>query len=487
MPVNSTHPLFEKMLPRWSRCRDAYDGTDAVKAGKEKYLPRLTKQDDDDYKAYIARALFYGATERTIQGLAGAAISKPFQYKVPTTMEYLEEDSTDAHMCLDELVKWEVSELLGLGRIGLLVDMDAAGEDDPYIVPYRSEQIINWTVGEDGELTMVMLQEVFYEPKENDPYTMVEKERWRELVLEDKKYVQKLHTKSKVQAQAGVIQFDTVVSTPVKRGNPLDFIPFVIAGPNGISHAPAKPPLLALVDVNLSHYRNSADLEHGRHYTGLPTPWITGQKLADGAEMRIGSSAAWVLPNEGAKCGYLEFTGKGLASLSEAMDQKEKQMAVLGARLLESQKLAAEAADTLRMRASGDTYTLGSITSSAADALEMALGFIEKWMGGDGMQSEVEPNKDYVDEDIAAPEITALLSAYNSGAMTLDTFLWNLKRGDRLKGEVQEEVDALAKEKANAPNALPQLTPEERAAAGLPPAPAPKAPAAKPPAKAPVA
>src|ERR1051326_3147997 len=99
MPVTSCHPDDEAALPRWRRCRDAYAGTDAIKkavmqsaranAGQPTvvngqrtsrlapiYLPMLDGQDLAQYAAYVERALWYGATKRTVQGLTGAVFRK---------------------------------------------------------------------------------------------------------------------------------------------------------------------------------------------------------------------------------------------------------------------------------------------------------------------------------------------------------------------------------------------------------------------------
>jgi hypothetical protein len=44
-----------------------FAGEDAIKAAKEKYLPRLDSQSDEDYAAYLMRASFFGATARTLE------------------------------------------------------------------------------------------------------------------------------------------------------------------------------------------------------------------------------------------------------------------------------------------------------------------------------------------------------------------------------------------------------------------------------------
>ena len=75
--IEQTHKQYDKRLPQWMRCRDAFGGTDEVKAAGEKYLPKLMDQTPAEYKAYKARALFYDATARTVEGLSGAILRKP--------------------------------------------------------------------------------------------------------------------------------------------------------------------------------------------------------------------------------------------------------------------------------------------------------------------------------------------------------------------------------------------------------------------------
>jgi len=65
MPVNSTHPDYDAAATEWARARDVLAGEDAVKAGGEKYVPRLDSQTDEEFAAYVQRASFFNATART--------------------------------------------------------------------------------------------------------------------------------------------------------------------------------------------------------------------------------------------------------------------------------------------------------------------------------------------------------------------------------------------------------------------------------------
>ena len=67
MAVDATHPEYDAAAQGWSRARDVLAGEDAIKAAKERYLPRLDSQSDEDYAAYLMRASFFGATARTLE------------------------------------------------------------------------------------------------------------------------------------------------------------------------------------------------------------------------------------------------------------------------------------------------------------------------------------------------------------------------------------------------------------------------------------
>ena len=84
MAVNSTHPDYDAAR-RWSgRGRVmCLAGEDAVKAGGEKYLPRLDSQTDEEFAAYVKRASFFNATARTSEAYLGLMFRRPPFVKLP--------------------------------------------------------------------------------------------------------------------------------------------------------------------------------------------------------------------------------------------------------------------------------------------------------------------------------------------------------------------------------------------------------------------
>ena len=66
--------------------------------------------------------------------------------------------------------------------------------------------------------------------------------------------------------------------------------------------------------ANLDHYRLNVDFKHGMHFTALPTAFVSG--FDKSAELRIGSTTAWVSETVGTSAGFLEFKGEGLGTCS---------------------------------------------------------------------------------------------------------------------------------------------------------------------------
>jgi hypothetical protein len=80
----------------------------------------------------------------------------------------------------------------------------------------------------------------------------------------------------------------------------------------------------------------------------------------------------------------LEFSGAGLAAIREAMAAKEKQMAALGARLLEPGEIAQETATAVRIRHGGDAAALDTITAAVQQATTRMLRWHGWWTGAKG-------------------------------------------------------------------------------------------------------
>lgn len=449
MPIDTKHDDYEKYKELQQRCDDAMSGGDVIKKAGEKYLPRLSGQSSTDYANYKNRALFYNASKRTVDGMSGALMRKRptvkfFERYMPELDRIGTKDQT-----LTELITEAAVQVLTTGRLGLLVDVSENTEsleqdDDPYISVYDWKSIINWKeerIGSRNVLTRVVLQEVVMEEDPEDPYKMITYNQWRVLELVDSVYTQTVWKKEeRVIASGGSeeVFVKTFEAIPSKVGGKrLDYIPFVFINPTTTCGDLENPPLIDLVNTNISHYHNTADLERGRHLTAIPTVVITGaDSRKPGKSVRkIGGDEIWEIENPQARVFFLEFTGAGLNHLAEAQEEKQKQMAVLGAKILETQKTAVESAAALRIRHGSDNSTLSAIAHNLDRAFTKCLRWVADWKGlqevyEDAQEIVVELNKDYENFQISPEVGNWLMSQVQAGIMSWDVYFYNLERGE---------------------------------------------------------
>lgn len=451
---DTQHAEYAESLAKWQMCRDAIEGEDAVHKAGERYLPRLKGQDSADYSAYVKRAPFYNATARTIDGLVGMLYRKEPIIEAPEAMADMIEDMTLTDCNFDELAEVVAREVIGVGRVGLLVEYPtvtespvtvaqaAASNIRPYVTIYKAETIINWRcerVSNVMQPVMIVLTESVMEWSGFEVKTVPQ---IRALLLEEGRYIQRVYRKNDMQEweQHGV---DII---PLMRGKPMPSIPMVVFGPARNDMGVQKPPVYDLVTLNISHYRTTADLEHGAHFTGLPTPIVTGYNAAEGEKLSIGSSTAWVFPDPSAKASYLEFSGQGLEALEKRLQVKEAGMAAIGARMLAPEKKGVEAERTVMLRHAGEGAVLGTISDMIEHGFNRVLAIMADWAGISGNVS-TEFNDDFVDTVMTAADVLALVQAWQAGAMSFDSLFWNLKQGEMIEGE-----RTIEEEKAGLPN-----------------------------------
>lgn len=457
--VRTQHPEYTAALDKWKRCEDANEGQDAVHDAGTLYLPKLKDQTPDDYAAYKGRATFYNATRRTVVGLMGMLFRKPSQIEAPENIKAMFDDVTLGGTPLQIFAQEIVEDNLVVGRVGILVDHPRTNSDGrpitlaaaqqmglrPSLAKYNASAIINWKttrINNREVLSLVVLKESAGVPV--DEFGEQQEVRYRvlDLVPIENRVAYRVRVFSIDEKDQDVLREEFF---PLKKGAPLDAIPFFFINVDDLTTAVDDPPLIDLVNVNLSHYRGTADYEHGCHFTGLPTPVVSGYTPeTKGEKFYIGSTTAWVFPDPNAKASYLEFTGQGLATLEKNLERKESQMAILGARMLEVQKRAAEASETAAIHRTGENSILSGIAQSISLGLTKALQTFADWAGAGSIVS-YELNRDFLPTPMDAQTLTALVAGWQNGAYSYDTLFENLQRGEIIAADNTAESEQAKK------------------------------------------
>lgn len=412
------------------------------------YLPRIDPaQSDPEYQAYKKRAPYYEAVARTVDGFVGAISRKPHLIELPDSLKNMQTKATADGVTLDDFIKHLCCEVLLMARGAILVEMDDETQA-PYLAFYPAEAILNW--GEDW----VILAETIYTADDKDKFKQIPFQQIRQLTLRGGCYTATIW-QQKPGPNGGEEWRVVAESTPTKRGTPLDELPFFWLSTAGQSATVAKPPLLGLVNASLSHYRSAADLEHGRHFTALPTLYLSGVQ-DDGEPLAVGAGAVIKLADPAAKAGYAEFTGQGLQSLETALATKEQQMAMLGASIMAARSKNVEAAETMRIRVAGENALLMGVVSTIEQALLAALNFAAQWATMQPPTAvKLRLNRDFIDQKLDAQSLTGLLNAVQAGKLSLEDFLFALQQAELLRPDININTEANTLRAADKPGKRP--------------------------------
>lgn len=457
MPVNTEHPDYTASKERWQRMRAVVAGEDAVHKAREKYLPRLSGESNADYNSRLKRSSFFAATARTVEALGGMVMRVAPEVEVSNGTEAMLEDVTKSGVSFSTFCGLVLEEILTVGRVGVLTDFPVvpplpegapprtlaqveALNLRPHLAMYKAESVINWATEwlENKTVTSMVVLAEYARVAGVDEFEVKLEQQWRVLDLAfgaqgfpGKAYRVRVYRK---KVGGGDYELVTAPIFPEMQGKPMTAIPFQFIGPKDTTPAVQKPPLLDMADVNLSHYRSTSDRKHGAHLTALPQPWankIQPQQGPDGklleVEWKIGGSTLWTFPQD-SQVGMLEYTGQGLGTLKEEIEREEKQMAVLGARMLEQQQRQVETAEAAGIHRVGEQSALQSLAGIESQGLSQALSDFDAWAGGTG-KATVALNKDFMPSALSSQELTALVGAWQNGAISKQVLYTNLQNG----------------------------------------------------------
>lgn len=434
------------MLPVWDKCEDVFGGQTEIHKKGVKYLPRLESQTDAEYDAYKKRATFYGAMGRTVNAFTGMVMRTPPVIDNQTPLL----DDVTMHRCnINDFAGELLEQMLVCSFGGVLVEHtpQVAGvatlaqaqalNARPYLAMFECDDIINWRYN-GPKLVQVIVEED--EEIVKSEFVSECRDTWRVLDIDSAgQYRQRRFARSE-KVSDEFIQIDDDIY-PLLNGAPLREIPFYFFG-----SAEKLPILIDLVDLNISHYHSTADVENGAHRTGTPQPWVAGVQLDMDDTLRVGSSEAWVFPDPDASANYLEYTGAGLSALEKRIEIKEKQMAALGAKML-SDTVVAETATGATLRSGGEFSVLAKIAGDLSKVLSQACSFMYAWAGLPSVL--IQLNTDFIPARMTPQELQALLMSWQSGAISYPTLFRNMQQGEIMAASsTVEEEQALISEYA---------------------------------------
>lgn len=422
---------LSNMLSVYDKIDHCISGGDTIKAHGATYLPKPNPDDNSlanttRYNQYLTRAVFYNVTGRTLAGLLGTLFLREPTIQLPTGLEILTESANGIELGLAQLARRAASKTISHGRSGLFTDFPTVdspvtvaqkgGVLTPIIRVYNPQDIINWKVGfRNGRkiLRMVVLHELVDANlgSFNEMVATTQVHSYRVLMLDNDIYTVKYWIEGEDVAYTSIPTDST--------GVPFNEIPFTFIGAENNDELIDVPPLAAMADLNIGHYRNSADYQESCFLVGQPTPVFTGLHqswIADvfnDQPIMLGSRQAIPLPT-GASALLLQAAPNTLPF--ESMQALERQMIALGAQIVQQRSVQQTATESNNEEAA-DTSILGAGANNVSEAFRTALKFACMFAGAnpDEVDFRINTNLGYV--TMTPQEQTQMVANWNAGVI----------------------------------------------------------------------
>lgn len=389
--ILKTHADYASNLPLWVKVDDVCDGEEAVKEKAKTYLPvPITFGDKDRYKEYLERAVFYGVTGMTLNSYVGSAFNKLPSFNRPDDLDYLDRNADGSGRSIYQVSQRMLRLIMKHYRCAVYVDYPSVqasqtrAEDKtknayPMIHVINSRCILDWDhviIGNQRKLSYVKIKEVITERSE-DGFTVDEIEQYRILRLRDGVYTVEVYRLTKENKEA--VSLGEVAPTDYN-GKTWDYIPFTFVGAVDNSDDIGRAPLLELVNLNLAHYRNSADVEESGFIVGQPTycaPNINNEQYELMKKEDCAVGARRLFPTE---VKIVQAESNNL--VTQLMTDKWNQMKEMGARLIE-----VGSANKTATQAENESSVQHSVVSLAVSNVSEALTMALRWCARFAMQN----------------------------------------------------------------------------------------------------
>ena len=121
------------------------------------------------------------------------------------------------------------------------------------------------------------------------------------------------------------------------------------------------------------------------------------------------------------------------------MDRDERLMAILGSRMLEEQKRVGETAQAIELRQSSENSVLMTLALSVSDSVSHVLRWVYWWNSTEDSPETISEdlvllqlNTDFSARGLASDEMTAVVAAWQAGAISQETMFDLFRRGEVL-------------------------------------------------------
>ena len=437
------------MSEAWTPIEIVMGGTQVFRKYSATLLPQEPREFQDAWIRRVSHAVLPPYTTRIAEQAAGLVLRKPITLQSKTeggeVDPYWTEDfalNVDGYGTdLDAWVRRLAISSILMGHAGVIVDYPSTEPAPnlgveremglrPYFIQVDAQQILGWRMAEGSPtapLEQVRIREIVTEPvgefgdKEVVQVRCLKKDEWAVYRKEgDGWYVY----------QQGTLD--------------LGRIPMAVTYSNKYGELTSKPPLLPIADLNILFAQRSSDLQFSLHVSAMPILVLKGFDDTDD-EIALSSNSAILLPTDGDAM-MVEPASSSFEAQQNYLKLLEEQMASLGISTLFAQKQVGETAESKRLSRTDSDSLLSIVSKDLEACLQECFDMAGDLMGIEAPQVVID--RDFDTQSLDGQQVGQYLSLWTQGAISHETLLEALKKGEVLPNiDVEREIEMTEEEK----------------------------------------
>ncbi|MFW0776129.1 MAG: DUF4055 domain-containing protein [Rickettsiales bacterium] len=467
--VQTQHPEYTRRVDSWNKVDEVING-DVKKFLRDVGAnERNTQRKEKRNKDYSDGAVFYNFTLHTRNGMQGAIFRRPPDVDLEDALKYLADNVDGNGTPLHQQSKAAVDQDIRKGRLGLLADMPKNDGDKvlsraeafsdqwlPRIQMYLAQDIINWRttrVGSVVKLSMIVLREMYEETVDEHGFYTEKYFQYRVLGLDDDGYYYQEVWRPQAAGLHSTYNSDERFH-PKQGGKKMTHIPFFFIGSEYNDYRVDTVPLEPIADLNIGHYRNSADTEENSFMASsamliMNPDGLDRKKFREDNPDGVQAGSRRAILIKDAK--YIQ-AGESDKAL-RLMQVKEEQAQKIGAQMIDGG--AQVTAETARIQNAANTSVLATIAENVSAAYTSVLADIAAFLGvSNGDDGEVK-NKlslcmDFFMTTLSAQDRAQWVAEITAGVMPASEYYAALRRSGQihksnedLEREISEQDPAL--------------------------------------------
>lgn len=461
------HPDYQYMQPILSRLLDVYED---VYGRKDRYILKAGKEPQPAYDLRVQRAEFNNYLRPLIDATSGLLTAFEVTDMPSTVAERennLDGQGSDFKSFFQEADKLAERDFYCF----VLADAPEAATEErtvadtmvdpryPYLVLIDRRNVPNWKFHyENGAIVLDQVSVLFQEQEEDGAFGSaveptyhvfrrlengVERQKWRQ---------------DKSQQSHGITKWakfgEPQVNPNLKR-IPIECYPWTKE-----AFSKTIPPFYKIAALNIKLFRKESALDEIEYRVNAPTAWRKGPTdIRSRPPIIFGGT--WVIElTDEEEVGVLEISGSGIDSLRQTCDALKQDILKEGIGFLSGQPETQRTATEVYLSSAQASSSINGYARAKASAIQRIF---DHWTTYTGEENTLQVQADHnlLEMPLDAQEMGQLLSQWQAGALSLQTYLELLRMGKQLSPDfdVDEELRRIESEKQRekAANSLPPV------------------------------